>query len=264
MERCFVIQPFDKGQFDDRYDEVLAPAIAAAGLEPYRVDRDPKVTIPIQEIENQIRGSRICVADITLDNPNIWFELGFAIAANKDVVPICSEARQSRFPFDVQHRSIIQYRTTSPKDFERLRQAITERLKALLEKEQTLSDAVDSKLHSIEGLNQIEVVALAAVGGNIYSTSDKATSASVRQDMQRSGFLPFAAAIALKSLVNRKFLTEEMVDSRDYDGQYAVYGFTELGWKWIMANQSEFSLSAGRKSTLPSNAAAFSDDDIPF
>jgi hypothetical protein len=45
------MQPFDDGDFDQRYAEVISPAIKAAGLETYRVDQDPKVSIPIQEIE---------------------------------------------------------------------------------------------------------------------------------------------------------------------------------------------------------------------
>lgn len=49
MSKCFVIQPFDKGRYDKCYEDVFAPAIHDAGLEPYRVDRDPGVTIPIEE-----------------------------------------------------------------------------------------------------------------------------------------------------------------------------------------------------------------------
>ena len=37
MSTCFVMQPFDGGPFDRRYKDVFAPAIKAAGLEPYRV-----------------------------------------------------------------------------------------------------------------------------------------------------------------------------------------------------------------------------------
>lgn len=51
MNRCFVIQPFDKGKFDKRFDDVLAPAIAAAGLEAYRVDRDPKSQFPSRKFK---------------------------------------------------------------------------------------------------------------------------------------------------------------------------------------------------------------------
>jgi hypothetical protein len=89
MPTCFVIQPFDQGPFDKRYEDVFEPAIKDAGLEAYRVDRDPGVSIPIDQIESGIRGAQVCLADVTLDNPNVWFELGFAIAAKREVVIVC-------------------------------------------------------------------------------------------------------------------------------------------------------------------------------
>src|SRR5579862_5039729 len=96
LGRCFVMQSFDGGPLDDRYEDVFAPAIIDAGLEPYRVDRDPNVTIPIDEIEAGIRNADVCLAEISLDKPNVWYELGFAIAAQKtavrvgDLVGVCS------------------------------------------------------------------------------------------------------------------------------------------------------------------------------
>ena len=107
---CFVMQPFDGDKYDKRYKDTFAPAIEETGLTPYRVDRDAGVSIPIDDIESGIRTARLCFAEITTDNPNVWFELGFAISAAKDAVLICSEERTSRFPFDVQHRNIIKYR----------------------------------------------------------------------------------------------------------------------------------------------------------
>lgn len=107
MATSFVVQPFDQGPFDKRFDDVFAAAISEAGLEAYRVDRDPTVSIPIEDIEAGIRNAEVCLAEITTDNPNVWFELGFAIASQRDVVLICSSERKSRFPFDIQHRSII-------------------------------------------------------------------------------------------------------------------------------------------------------------
>ena len=120
MNTCFVMQPFDQGVFDQRYEDVIKPAIRNAGLEAYRVDQDPKVSIPIKEIENGIREATICLAEITDDNPNVWFELGYAIACRKQVVLICSEERSSKFPFDVQHRTIIKYQTGSRQVLDKL------------------------------------------------------------------------------------------------------------------------------------------------
>ena len=71
MAKCFVIQPFDSGIFDKRYDDVFAPAIQDAGLEPYRVDRDPSVSIPIDDIESGIQNSELCLAEITTVDSNL-------------------------------------------------------------------------------------------------------------------------------------------------------------------------------------------------
>ncbi len=146
MERCFVIQPFDGGKFDKRYKDIFKPALEEAGLISYRVDEDPASTIPIEEIEKGIRNSRICLADISIDNPNVWFELGYAISAHKPVIMVCSQSRTANFPFDIQHRSIIIYETESPSDFDKLRSAITNKAKALLnnpKKESVTSELLD-------------------------------------------------------------------------------------------------------------------------
>ncbi|HEU5411664.1 MAG TPA: hypothetical protein VFU57_11630, partial [Candidatus Acidoferrales bacterium] len=77
--------------YDKRYRDVLEPAVKEAELEPYRVDRDPSVAVPIDDIEKGIRESEICLADITTDNPNVWYEVGFAFANSKPVVLICAQ-----------------------------------------------------------------------------------------------------------------------------------------------------------------------------
>ncbi len=122
MEKCFVIQPFDSGKFDKRFQDIYKPAIESAGLEAYRVDNDPSVLVPIESTENGIRQAVICLADITTDNPNVWYELGFAFAANRSVIMVCSEERPSnKYPFDIHHRSVISYSTDSPSDFDKLK-----------------------------------------------------------------------------------------------------------------------------------------------
>ena len=95
MGPCFVIQPFDKGVYDKRYGDVFVSVITVAGLEPYRVDRDPGPSIPIDEIQPGIRNSDLCLAEISTDNPNVWFELGYAIASSKEVVLVCSADRKT-------------------------------------------------------------------------------------------------------------------------------------------------------------------------
>jgi hypothetical protein len=139
MATCFVIQPFDSGKFDKRYDDVYQPAIKAAGLDAYRVDRDPGVDVPIEAIEDGIRDAAVCLADITTDNPNVWYELGFAFASGRPVIMVCSDERTSaKYPFDIQHRTVIGYKPESPSDFSKLQVALTERIKAVLNKTEVI------------------------------------------------------------------------------------------------------------------------------
>ena len=120
MRKSFVIQPFYNDKFDKRFGDIFKRTIEKSGFEAYRIDKDLSVRIPIDEIEKNISDSQICFAEITTDNPNIWYELGFAFACEKNVIMICSEERTGKFLFDIQHRHIITYKTSSKSDFELL------------------------------------------------------------------------------------------------------------------------------------------------
>ena len=135
---CFVIQPYDGGKFDQRYREILRPAIESEGLAAYRVDEDYQADVPIRAIERNLSEASLVAAEITTDRPNIWFELGYALAKSKPVILMCSDERTTPIPFDIRHRNILYYKTDSPSDFEvfrlKLRACIDARYtKALLE-----------------------------------------------------------------------------------------------------------------------------------
>ncbi len=258
MAMCFVIQPFDKGRFDKRYEDIFVPAIRGADLEPYRVDRDPGVSIPIEDIQSGIESSEVCLVDITSDNPNVWFELGYAIASKREIVLVCSDERQSRFPFDIQHRSVIKYSTESSRDFETLKQQITAKLKALLKKKQQLGEI--SKIPSVakfEGLEQYEIAALVAIAQQIDAPHGFTSVYSVRQDMEKSGFTKLATTLGLKALLDKSMISDsEEQDDSGYT--FTAYRITDEGMKWLFENQDKLTLKQEPRQAPPMN------DDIPF
>lgn len=257
MGTCFVMQPFDAASFDRRYEEIFAPAIREAGLAPYRVDQDPKVSIPIQEIENGIRDAQLCLADITLDNPNVWFELGFAIACKKEVVLLCSDERTTRFPFDIQHRTIIKYTTKSISDFETLKEQITVKIKAYLSKAETLANVSEiTKLTTFEGLDHHEVVALAALAENLQHPEDDASMYQIKRDMEASGYTKIAATLAVKSLAQKQYIEYGARKDPETGEYYTGYWFTDKGWGWILSNQDRF--------VLNKPASKEKENDVPF
>jgi len=111
---CFVIQEYDDGgPFDKRYQETIEPALVAAEVEPLRADKILGLQPIIEKIETAIQQASICVAEVSTDNPNVWLELGYALAINRPVVILCDKQLRSKLPFDVQHRPVIFYRTDS-------------------------------------------------------------------------------------------------------------------------------------------------------
>ncbi|MCA9467975.1 MAG: hypothetical protein KC643_21375 [Nitrospira sp.] len=246
MGKCFVMQPFDGGMFDKRFQAVFAPAILAAGLEAYRVDQDPSVSVPIQDIENGIKNSDVCFADITTDNPNVWFELGFAFAIPREVVLVCSEERKTHYPFDVQHRSIIKYKTDAPQDFEELKPKITKRIQAVLKKNETIGRVGNlPPVKNTQGLNQHELVALVTVMQNSFLSNGWVEGFKIKSDMNSIGFTDIAVSIALKTLTTKGFLESDFwTQSTSYgnDENYTVYKTTMEGEEWLVENQDRLKL----------------------
>jgi len=263
MARCFVIQPFDKGAFDKRYQDVFDPATRKANLEPYRVDQDPSVTILIETIEKEIHNSDICFAEITSDNPNVWFELGFAIAAGKEVLLLCEKTkRKGRFPFDIQHRNIVEYATDSSSDYDKLAIQITERLNAMVSNQRNLALLASvSPLRQTEGLTADEMIGLAVIMQNRLSPDAVVSAYKVQEDMKKARYTDIGISLTLESLF-RKGMTEpaagENWDGSEYDG----YKITERGIQWLLKNKDMLQLRYPEPQ--PEKPLDVSDDEIPF
>jgi nucleoside 2-deoxyribosyltransferase len=264
MPICFVIQPFDAGKFDKRFDDVYKPAIEAAGLQPYRVDRDPAVEVAIDAIEDGIRSATICLADITTDNPNVWYELGFAFAAGRPVVMVCSHERpDKKYPFDIQHRAIIPYVADAPSDFETLKQSLTDRMKALLTKREALRQIAETEqVSTINGLSQPELYVLAEVCSAIYMPESGVPVYSVKNAVERAGLTALGFSLGIRRLVKRGFITISMDTNVNDDEVQAIY-LTEDAWAWIEANEDMFKVHK-RKATPPAVSDTITDDDVPF
>jgi hypothetical protein len=249
---CFVIQPFDKDKYDKRFTDIFEPAILDAGLEAYRVDKDPSTRIPIDDIHEGIKQSKICFAEITTDNPNVWYELGFAFASGKDVVMVCSEERKEKFPFDIQHKLILTYKTGSTSDFQNLKTSITEKLTAFIQTRKQVQKIIENPVQESEGLQQHEITMLLFLLENQISEEQTVSARRLQNDMEAAGFTKVASNIAFRELKNKGFVEQTKEYSEDGD-QYIVFRLTEKGENWILSNKDKIVF----KKTNPV-------DDLPF
>jgi hypothetical protein len=224
------------------------------------VDQDPASLIPIEDIEAGIRRSDACFAEITTDNPNVWFELGYAIAARKPVVMVCSDERV-RFPFDVQHRSIIKYQSESPRDFQELAASITKRLKAAMETQLQVESVEDlSPTAPTEGLTPHELVALITIAAMTVD-GDPLTSYSLRQEMERAGYTDVACALSIRGLEKKEYISRQSAyDS--HDNEYWGFIATGDGLDWLQSNQDRLKLKQTTDDFFVPPLEV--EDDLPF
>lgn len=103
---CFVMMPFE-GVFDSVYRSLIAPAAAEQGLTVLRADEMTGAGFIMEQIRIAIQQSRLCIADITDNNANVLYEVGFAGALDKAIILLAR--RGSQLAFDVAHQRVILY-----------------------------------------------------------------------------------------------------------------------------------------------------------
>ena len=130
--QAFVAMWFDNSM-DAIYNHAIAPAIQAAGYEPYRIDRDNFLNKIDDEIIAQIRQSRFIVADFTHDQKgsvrgSVYYEAGFAHGLG---IPVIFTAHEDAdLHFDTRQFPHILWK---PTDLNALKHELTYRLLALPE-----------------------------------------------------------------------------------------------------------------------------------
>ncbi len=105
--RVFVAMPFGSkpdstGQtldFDRIYRELIRPALEDAGLEVLRADEEREAGDIRSDLFQELLMADLVVADLTLDNPNVWYELGVRHALRARGVILVQGPRAAQ-PFD--------------------------------------------------------------------------------------------------------------------------------------------------------------------
>src|SRR6266700_3345381 len=115
---CFVLMPFGKKMdaagrltdFDAVYQQVIAPAVVKAGLEPVRADEEKIGGTIHKPMFERLMLCHYAVADITGANPNVFYELGIRHALRPRSTAIIF-VEGTVIPFDIALVRGIAYRT---------------------------------------------------------------------------------------------------------------------------------------------------------
>src|SRR5215216_1346817 len=114
---CFVLMPFGKKadaagltiDFDAVYHQLIAPAIREAGLDPLRADEEMTDGIIHKPMYERLLLCEYAVADLTMANANVFYELGIRHAVRPWTTALIF-AEGNRLPFDVGPLRALPYR----------------------------------------------------------------------------------------------------------------------------------------------------------
>lgn len=103
---AFVLMPFDPS-FDDIYQLGIKETASELGIHAERVDEQIYSEGILERIYRQIEVADIIIADMTGQNANVFYEVGYAHAKEKICILLTQNAED--IPFDLRHKRHIIY-----------------------------------------------------------------------------------------------------------------------------------------------------------
>lgn len=107
--RAFVIMEFSD-ILEPIYTDVIKPIAEENGLYVYRVDEVYRSGLILRDIVAGIVESEVIIAEITGNNPNVLYELGYAHAYKKETILLAQKGK--KLPFDISGYRCIFYEDT--------------------------------------------------------------------------------------------------------------------------------------------------------
>jgi tetratricopeptide (TPR) repeat protein len=108
---AFVAMPFGRKQeidFNRIYQELIRPALESAGYSVFRADEELRAGDIRTDMFQELLLADLVVAELSIDNPNVWYELGVRHALRaRGVIQI--QATREHMPFDVYVDRALRY-----------------------------------------------------------------------------------------------------------------------------------------------------------
>lgn len=137
LPHAFVVMPFGRKQgaegrwydFNAIYSDLIKPALEAAGFESFRADEESVSGDILTDMFQELLLADLVIADLSIDNANVFYELGVRHAMRKRGL-VHIQSGRAYMPFDIFNVRTIPYQTDKngrpdPDHLEKDKQAIT-------------------------------------------------------------------------------------------------------------------------------------------
>ena len=151
MKKCFVVMGFGEKtdyqsnpqrvlNLDRTFEDIIQPAVTAAGLECIRADKIIHSTVIDKPMYENLLDADLVIADLSTSNANAIYELGVRHALRPHTTIVIAEDKFT-FPFDINRVLITKYehlgKEIGYREVMRMRETLQTKIGAILKKEET-------------------------------------------------------------------------------------------------------------------------------
>ena len=107
--KAFIVMQFSS-PYNEVYSHVIKDVCDKFKINPIRADEIYGPGIIIKDVVDKIADSQVIIADISPDNLNVYFEVGYALALRKPIILLAQRrAPSSSLPFDLSPFRVLFY-----------------------------------------------------------------------------------------------------------------------------------------------------------
>ena len=108
-EKVFISMPMDKDKCEnvDTIRAGIKSAVEESGNTPYFLDKDTHNDNIYNKMMEEIISCKFLIADLTSQNPGVYYEAGYAKAAGKTVIFTCKEDDFESVHFDIKQTQMV-------------------------------------------------------------------------------------------------------------------------------------------------------------
>ena len=188
----FVAMPFGVKQgidFNRVYADYICPGLESAGFEVFRADQEQRAGDIRADMFQELLLADLVVVDLSIDNPNVWYELGVRHALRARGVLLVQSERDYQ-PFDIYTDRKLHYHlkdgVPDPVQLEQDRAALAEMARATMKSWQ--GRRISPVFNLLEGLQEPDWRAMLLSGHNEFRDSYAAWRQ--RMEVARKGNRP--------------------------------------------------------------------------
>lgn len=135
MKKCFIVCPIGNEESETRkrsdslFKHVIAPVCNECGFEPTRIDKENTNGPITDDIFKHLQNDDLVIADLTENNPNAFYEMGYRLALGKPSIHLMM--KDSPIPFDVSTIRSFTYDLTDLDSVEEIKTRLTQTIKSI-------------------------------------------------------------------------------------------------------------------------------------